>query len=139
MKRRVDSSTRRSRPGRFLSLLGNTRGEGNFGCIFTLILAVAAGYVAYQFVIPYYQFNAFESRMAEMVPYYRNQPSEYIHDAVMDISKEFDLKLKPEQVRVQVLGRQNRLIIDVEYTRTVELPFYTHTLTFKPHLTGTAY
>jgi len=132
-------STRRPGSGRLTGLLGNARGEGKFGCIFTALLIAVAGYVAYNFVIPYYHYNAFESRMAEMVPYYRSQPEEFVHGAVMDIAKEFDLNLKPEQVRVQVLGKQNRLIIDVEYTRTVELPFYTHTLTFKPHLTGSAY
>jgi hypothetical protein len=132
-------STRKSGSGRLPGLLGSARGEGNFGCIFTALLIAVAGYVAYNFVIPYYHYNAFESRMSEMVPYYRNQQQEFIQQAVIDIGKEFDLTLKPEQVRVQVLGRQNRLIIDVEYTRTVELPFYTHTLTFKPHLTGTAY
>jgi hypothetical protein len=129
------------RPGflRLPSSLRGSRGEGNSGCIFTILLIVAAGYVGYIFVLPYYHYNAFESRVAEMVPYYRNHPPEYIHDAVMDIAKEFDLDLKPKQVRVQVLKRDNRIIIDVEYQQQVELPFYTHTLTFKPHLTGTAY
>jgi len=134
-----NGSTKRSGSRRLPRLLGSARGEGSFGCIFTALLIAVAGYVAYNFVIPYYHFNAFESRMAEMVPYYRNQPADFVQQAVIDIGKEFDLTLKPEQVRVQVLGRQNRLIIDVQYTRTVELPFYTHTLTFKPHLTGTAY
>jgi len=132
-------STRRSGSGRLPGLLCSARGEGKFGCIFTALLIAAAGFVAYNFVIPYYHFNAFESRMAEMVPYYRSQPADFVQQAVIDIGKEFELNLKPEQVRVQVLKRQNRLIIDVEYTRMVELPFYTHTLTFKPHLTGTAY
>ena len=54
-------------------------------------------------------------------------------------ARDFDLDLKPEQVKVQVLRRDNRIIVDVEYEQTVELPFYTHTLVFKPHLTGSVY
>jgi len=139
VKGKEKNSTRPPGSGYLPGRLGNARGEGKFGCIFSLFLMVVAGFVAYNFVIPYYHYNAFESRMSDMVPYYRNQPVEFIQQAVIDIGKEYDLDLKPDQVRVQVLRRQNRLIIDVEYQRAVELPFYTHTLTFKPHLTGQAY
>jgi hypothetical protein len=135
----LSSAVKRSGFLRLPASLRSSRGEGNAGCLFTLVLVAVAGYIGYTFVMPYYHYNAFESRIAEMVPYYRNHEPDYIRDGVMETAKEYDLALKPEQVRVQVLKRQNRIIIDVEYQHQVELPFYTHTLTFKPHLTGTAY
>jgi hypothetical protein len=119
--------------------LRNPRGEGKGGCIFSALLAAAAIYVGYHFVVPYYHYSAFEGRLSEMMTYYRNQSADAIQKAVIDTGKEYGLSLKPEQVRVQVVMRHNRIVIDVEYQRQVKLPFYTHTLTFKPHLTGSAY
>lgn len=139
MKKIPFSTVKRQGFLRLPASLRSSRGEGNSGCIFTILLVIAAGYVGYTFVTPYYHYNAFESRIAEMVPYYRNHPPDYIRAAVIDTAKDFDLDLKPKQVRVQVLKKDNRIIIDIEYQHQVELPFYTHTLTFKPHLTGTAY
>ena len=77
---------------------------------------IIGGYIGYAFVVPFYHHNAFEQRVAEMMPYYRNQSADFIQRAVLDISnKEFDLDLKPEQVKVQVLKRDNRLIVDISY------------------------
>lgn len=114
-------------------------GSGTLGCIISILLLLIGGYAAYQFAIPYYEHNNFESRISEMMPYYRNQTQDFIQQAVIDTSKEFGLNLKPEQVKVQVLKLDNRLIIDIQYQKTVELPFYTHTITFKPHLTGSVF
>lgn len=139
MKERADASTGPARPGRRSGLLRNSRGEGKGGCIFSALLAAAAIYVGYHFVVPYYHYSAFEGRLSEMMTYYRNQSADAIQKAVIDTGKEYGLSLKPEQVRVQVVMRHNRIVIDVEYQRQVKLPFYTHTLTFKPHLTGSAY
>ena len=119
--------------------LGN-RGEMGAGCIFILFVFLAVGYVGYQFAVPWFQYNNFESRISEMMPYYRNHDAEYIQEAILSTAaKDFDLKLEDEQVKVQVLTATNRVVIDIKYSKVVTLPFYTHTLTFKPHLTGQAY
>jgi hypothetical protein len=119
--------------------LGN-RGETGPGCIFILLFFLAVGYVGYLFAIPWFQYNNFEARISEMMPYYRNHDAEYIQEAILSTAaKDFDLKLKDEQVKVQVLMSTNRVIIDIKYSKVVNLPFYSHTLTFKPHLTGQAY
>ena len=119
--------------------LGN-RGETGPGCIFILLVFLAAGYVGYLFAIPWFQYNNFEARISEMMPYYRNHDAEYIQEAILKTAaNDFDLKLKDEQVKVQVLRATNRVIIDIKYSKVVTLPFYSHTLTFKPHLTGQAY
>ena len=117
----------------------NERGEGKFGCIFMLLLTLSAGYVGYMFSIPWFEYNSFEGRISEMMPYYRNHKAEYVHKGVTDIAKEFGIKLNHDQVKVQVLQRENRLIIDLNYSRTVTLPFYVHNVKFKPHFTGTVY
>jgi len=119
--------------------LGN-RGEMAAGCIFILLVFLAVGYVGYLFAVPWFQYNNFESRISEMMPYYRNHDAEYIQEAILSVAaKDFDLKLKDEQVKVVVNRAKNRVIIDIKYSKVVTLPFYAHTVTFKPHLTGQAY
>jgi hypothetical protein len=123
-------------PGRRL----DNRGEMQGGCIFVILLFVAAGYVGYLFAVPSFQYSNFESRISEMMPYYRNHDAEYIREAIQGIAaKDFDLKLKDEEVKVEVNRTKNRLVIDIKYSKVVNLPFYAHTVTFEPHLTGVTY
>ena len=119
-------------------LLGS-RGEFTTGCAVMIVLILAAGFVGYKFIIPHYTMSSLESRISEMMPYYRNHDALYVQKGVIEIAREFDLELLPEQVKVQVLKKENRLIIVIEYEEEVELPFYIHTLTFRPHLTGVVY
>jgi len=112
---------------------------GTFGCAFMIFLVLAGGYVAYLFSIPHMHYSSFEGHLAEMVPYYKHHNAEFIQEAVIDTAKGFDVELEPEQVKVQVSRDDNRITIDIEYTRDVVLPYYTHTFTFRPHLTGQAY
>lgn len=118
----------------------DNKGEMQSGCIFMLLLLLAVGYVGYLFSVPMLQYSNFEARVSEMMPYFRHHDAEYIQEGIIDTAaKDFDLKLEEEQVKVQVMQRKNRIIIDINYSKVVTLPFYAHTLTFKPHLTGEAY
>jgi hypothetical protein len=137
MKRKTTGAEEGRRlPGRRF----DNRGEMQGGCIFVILLCVAAGYVGYLFSVPMFQYSNFESRISEMMPYFRHHDAEYVQEAVIDTAaKDFDLKLEEEQVKVEVMQRENRLIIDIKYSKVVNLPFYAHTLTFEPHLTGVVY
>lgn len=136
---REEAGGDRSPVRRYLSRLFGSEGEFTPGCAVMLILFAVIGFVGYKFVMPYYHYSSFESRVSEMMPYYRGQNAVFIKGAVQDVATEFDIVLDPKRMRVQVLKMENRLIIDFEYDYVVELPFYNHTLTFKPHLTGSVY
>jgi len=136
---REEAGGDRSPVRRYLSRLFGSEGEFTPGCAVMLILFAAAGFVGYKFVIPYYHYSSFESRVSEMMPYYRGQNAIFIKGAIQDVASEFDIELDPKRMRIQVLKMENRLIVDFEYDYVVELPFYNHTLTFKPHLTGSVY
>lgn len=129
----------RSSVRRYLSGLFGSEGEFTPGCAVILILMAVGGFVAYKFIIPYYHYSSFEGRVSEMMPYYRGQDAVFVKGAVQDVASEFGIELDPKRMRVQVLKMENRLIIDFEYDEVVELPFYSHTLTFSPHLTGSVY
>ena len=136
---REEAGGDRSPVRRYLSRLFGSEGEFTPGCAVILILFAAVGFVGYKFVMPYYHYGSLESRVSEMMPYYRGQNAVFIKGAVQDVATEFDIVLDPKRMRIQVLKMENRLIIDFEYDHVVELPFYNHTLTFKPHLTGSVY
>ena len=133
----IQAFLKRNRRGRE-GLLGS-RGEFTTGCAVMIVLFLAAGFVSYKFIIPHYTLSSLESRISEMMPYYRNHDAQYVQRGVIEIARDFDIELLPEQVKVQVLKKENRLIVDIEYQEDVELPFYVHTLTFRPHLTGAVY
>ena len=112
---------------------------GTFGCALFLLFILAAGYVGYQFYVPYQHYMAVEGHIAELVPFFKHHKEVFIQDAVIDAAKDFDLKLKPEQVKVTVDKRANRITIDMEWTKDVVFPYYTYTYHFTPHLTGAAF
>lgn len=118
--------------------LRNEKG-GTFGCALFLLLVLAAGYAGYQFFLPYSHYTSVEGHFAEMMPYYKHQDAAFVRKAVIDAALEYDLVLKPEQVKVDVDKKANKLTIDMEWTRDVVFPYYTYTYHFKPHLTGQAY
>ena len=118
----------------------DNKGEMQAGCIFVLLVFLAVGYVGYTFAVPWFHYTSFEGRISEMMPYYRHHDAAYIREAIQGTAaKDFDLKLKEEDVMVEVDTQRNRVIIDIKYSKVVTLPFFSHTLTFKPHLTGQAY
>jgi hypothetical protein len=140
MKRKTTQEEREEGTLRLPARRLDSRGEVGSGCVFMLLLLVAIGYVGYLFAVPWFQYNNFEARISEMMPYYRHHDADYIQEAVIGTAaKDFDLKLKEEQVKVQVLQQENRIIIDIKYSKVVQLPFYAHTLNFNPHLTGQVY
>jgi hypothetical protein len=140
MKRNTAATEREGGCLRRLARRLNNRGETQSGCIFIIILLIGAGYVGYLFSVPLFEYNDFESRISEMMPYFRHHDAEYIYDVITDTAaKDFDLTLEEDQVKVQVLTGKNRIIIDINYSKVVNLPFYAHTLDFDSHLTGEAF
>ena len=121
-----------------LRYVRNERG-GTFGCVLFLLAVLVAIYAAYQFFIPYSHYSSVEGHISEMMPYYKHHNEAFIQKAVIDAVKDFDLELKPEQVKVSVDKKANRITIDMEWTRDVVFPYYTYTYHFKPRMTGAAY
>lgn len=95
-------------------------------------LVVVAFYLMYMLVPPYfnnYRFDdwiASESRLGT----YGGKPVDTIRDDVIKKAQEYDIVLRPEQVRVEQDGRNTR--IGAEYTIHVDLPFYPLDLHFAP-------
>lgn len=112
----------------------NQRGAGAIGCLF-LILVVAGGmYAGYQLGMPKIRHTSFEDRMNETVYHLQRQPAEAVRKRVIEIAEEFDIALKPEQVKVESTG--SKLVIDVQYEKSVDLKVWQKTFPFSLHLSG---
>ncbi len=107
------------------------RGAGKVGCLLMLLVLGGAGYSAFQLGVPYYHNASFSERVKELMPYLRGHYPKDIRQSVIKVAKDFDLDLKPEQVQVEII--RNRMLIDVRYERTVVLPYWSRTITFRPH------
>lgn len=104
------------------------RGEGQLGCIFGLIVLLAAGYVAFK-MIPV-KVRAVELR-DEIVDTARSAgmyKEPQMRKKIMAKAEELELPLEPSDLVVR--KGNNRVYIEATYTVPVEFPGYTYQWTF---------
>jgi cell division protein FtsL len=106
------------------------RGEGQLGCIFGLIVLVAAGYIAYK-MIPV-KVKAADLRqeitdVARSAATYKN--TDLIAKRILEKADELDLPLEPDGLQVE--RKSDRIYIEANYTVPVEFPGYTYQWNFK--------
>ena len=96
-------------------------------------IVAAAVYLVSMLVPPYfnnYRFDDWIAGESFRGSYWTGKPEAEIRQAVITKAREFDINLRPEQLRVEVEGRTTR--INVNYTVRVDLPFYPIDLHFTP-------
>jgi len=112
-----------------LGKVRNQRGAGSIGCLFMVACIAAAMYAGFQLGIPRLRHSSFQDRVNE---YFTNnvqsQTSEEIQKAIIQIGSDFDIELKPAQVKVQNIG--GRIKVDVNYEKLVDLKVWQKTLPF---------
>ncbi len=99
-----------------------------------LFLVVAAFYVAWMLVPPYFNEYQFEDAIAQEARYsaYNQQKTDQdIREAVAKKAREYDIPLTADQINVQRNGSE--LTIWAEYKIHVDLPLYPIDLKFSPN------
>jgi hypothetical protein len=112
-----------------LGKVRNQRGAGAIGCLFMAAIIAAGMYAGYQFGLPRLRHSSFEDRITESIagnPY--RLSAEEIQKQIIQIAADFDIALKPEQVKVDT--SQGRLKIDVNYEKVIDLKFWQKTVPF---------
>ena len=112
----------------------NQRGAGAIGCLLLVALVAAAIYAGFQFGIPKLRHSSFSDRLNETYVHFQKQPAETIRTQIIDMAADFDIALKPEQVRVAISS--SKLTIDVEYEKQIDLKVWQTTLPFSIHRSG---
>lgn len=114
-----------------LARVRSQRGAGGIGCLL-IMAAVAVGvYGGFQYAMPKLRHTSFSDRLNESVPYFHRQPEDSIRRQIIDMAKDFDIALTPEQVKV--FSTSNELRIDVTYEKVVDLKYWRKALPFELH------
>ena len=100
------------------------RGEGNFGCIFGLILIVLALFLAYK-IIPVKANNAeLKQTIVDEAKSAGTHSDGVIKEAILAKARDNKLPITEDQVKIQ--RGNNEITVDVEYTMPIEFPGYTY-------------
>lgn len=110
------------------------RGTSSLGCLFGLLVIVAAVYFGVNFGKAYWRFYEFQDDMRQEVRF----ASHSTNDAILaHLRASADsLALPPEAARISIRRYVNSIAIEADYTEFVEFPMYVREISFHPHAEG---
>ncbi len=111
-----------------LGKVRNQRGAGTIGCLLMVAIVAFVVYAGYQFGLPRLRHSSFDARITESMTSLRQRPAADVRQEIIQIGRDFDIELKPEQV--QVTNNGGRLQIDVSYEKLIDLKFWQTTVPF---------
>ena len=112
--------------------LFGSSGKGNLGCLFSLLIVVALGYLGYKFVPHYVSHFQLKDALNEIAVYRAakgGSEKQTIQEEVIAKAKEMGIQLKREDVKVR--QEEEKVYITVKYTVPVDLPNQTYNLNFE--------
>jgi hypothetical protein len=109
----------------------NERGAGNLGCLLMLVLLGGGVYAGYEIFMPQFRNNSFTDRLTETFPYFTRQSEENIRRRIIEVASDFDIALKPEQVKIKIAF--DHLAVDIDYVKVADLKFWRKEMPF--HIT----
>ena len=112
----------------------NQRGAGAIGCLLMIAAVAAAIFVGLQYGLPELRHRSFEDRLNETLVYLSRQPEETIRNRIIQVASEFHIDLKPEMVKIKIQG--DRLTLDIDYEKVVDLKFQQKVLSYHIHRSG---
>jgi hypothetical protein len=108
------------------------RGRSMLGCLFTLLIGVAALYFAFNLAEPYWRYYQYKDAMSQEARFASQITNEEITRRLQ--AKADSLGLPPEAYRLRFNRMANSIAISAEYQEVVELPGYTRHFVFKPRV-----
>ncbi len=107
-------------------------GRSMLGCLFTLLIVVAAGYFARNLGEPYWRYYRYKDAMSQEARFAGEVSNEEITRRLH--AKADSLGLPPEAYKLRFNRTANSIAISSEYQEVVELPGYTRTFVFRPRV-----
>lgn len=109
-------------------------GKGNLGCLFSLFVIVALGYLGYKFMPHYMSHYELKDALNEIAVYraagtHAGSEKPTIQEEVIAKAKELGISLKRENIKVK--QESERVTITVKYTVPVDLPNQVYNLDFE--------
>jgi uncharacterized protein HemX len=109
-------------------------GKGSLGCLFSLLIVVALGYLGYKFVPHYVSHFQLKDALNEIAVYRAtgirgSSEKQTIQEEVIAKAKELGIQLKREDIKVR--QEEEKVYITVKYTVPVDLPNQVYDLRFE--------
>jgi hypothetical protein len=107
-------------------------GRSMLGCLFSLLIIVAAFYFAFNLAEPYWRYYQYKDSMSQEARFASQVSNEEITRRLH--AKADSLGLPAEAYRLRFNRTANSIQIWAEYGEVVELPGYTRHFVFKPRV-----
>ena len=110
----------------------NRRGTSSMGCLFTLLIFVAALYYGVnigELFFRYYRLLDEMQTQAQLAP---SLDDGTIRRRIQAAAQDIGLPPEAQQVKIARRASPREIVIETEYAETVTLPLFTHTFTFHP-------
>ena len=110
----------------------NRRGTSSMGCLFTLLLFVAALYYGVnigELFFRYYRLLDEMQTQAQLAP---SLDDGTIRRRIQAAAQDIGLPPEAQQLKIARRASPREIVIETEYAETVTLPLFTHTFTFHP-------
>ena len=107
------------------------RGEGQLGCIFGLLVFLAAIFIAYKMIPVKVKAADLRQTVQDQAKTAGTFSDGQIRKSIMNKAAELELPVADEALVIDRMA--NRIVIDVKYTVPVEFPGYTYQWNFHHH------
>lgn len=118
-----------TRPGR------DGRGATSMGCLVSLLVVVAALYYGVNIGELYFRYYRLLDEMQQQAQIAPSLDDSTIRRRIQAAAKDIGLPPEAQQVTVVRRASPREIVIEVQYSETVDLPLFHHTFDFHPKAT----
>ncbi len=111
------------------------RGTSSLGCLFSLLVVVAALYYGIHIAPVFFRYYRLLDELQTQAQLAAALDDGTIRRRIQATAQDIGLPPEAQQVRIVRRASPREIVIDTEYSETVTLPFFTHTFTFHPKAT----
>lgn len=115
---------------------GGTRGGSTIGCLFTLALFVGSLYFGLPVGHSYWRYTKMRDEMKTTVRFAQTIADEQMVRQILLMVDALELPREARRIRVTRNPATRRIVIQTSWTETLELPFLTREIHYKPRVEG---
>ncbi len=113
----------------------NRRGASSLGCLFSLLVCVAALYYGVNIGEVFFRYYRLLDEMQTQAQLGAALDDGTIRRRIEATAQDIGLPTQAQQVRITRRLSPRELVIETSYSETVDLPLFHHTFTFHPKAT----
>ncbi|MFN2326741.1 MAG: hypothetical protein ABR551_12765 [Gemmatimonadales bacterium] len=118
------------------SLVGDRRGGGTIGCLFTLLLFATALHFGLPIGQSYWRYTQLRDEMRTTVRFAQTIADDQMVRQILLTVDRLELPREARRIRVTRNPANRRITIQTSWTETIALPFTTREIEFKPRVEG---